>query len=178
MTHEVPSTPAQTALDLPQLVRSRDYRRFLAIQFAPRGERPVLYALTAFATEMAHIPDHVREPLAGFMRYAWWREALQAMEEGHPPRAHPLLQELAAWLAVHPQGFAPLYALIETGQMRLEDLANEAADAKEEQALDALWAQAAPSNKSIPLEILKSLPKDRQIGPLTIARLIIKSLRM
>ncbi len=178
MKNEVPMTGTQTALDLPAMVRTRDYRRFLAIQFADPADRPILYALTAFASEMAEIPHHVREPLAGFMRFAWWREALQAMEQGMPPRAHPLLQELAPWLSAHPQAFAHLYALIESGQRSIEDGDAEAELHAREAPLDALWALALGGNAAAPLEILKSLPFGQRIGPFRILRLMLKGLRM
>ena len=137
MANEVPITSAQTALDLPALVRQRDYRRFLAIQLAAPADRPTLYALTAFASEMAQIPHHIREPLAGFMRYAWWREALEAMQQGLAPRAHPLLQQLAPWLATHPDAYAALFELIACGQRTLEDTT---LDTPRETILDGLWA--------------------------------------
>lgn len=174
MANEVPVTPPQTALDLPALVRARDYRRFLAIQFAPRPRRASLYALTAFATEMADIPRHVREPLAGFMRYAWWREGLEAMQAGGPPRPHPLLQELAPWLAEHPKAYPALYELIRCGQRMLED---EAHPMQDEAAHDLLWEQALDGTDKAPLRILKSLPLGRRIGPWRILKLVMQSLQ-
>lgn len=174
MANEVPVTPPQTALDLPALVRARDYRRFLAIQFAPRSQRAPLYALTAFANEMADIPRHVREPLAGFMRYAWWREALEAMQAGGPPRPHPLLQELAPWLAAHPHAYPALFELIRCGQLTLEEGASPMAyDA----ALDALWMEVLKGPEAMPLRILKSLPLGRRIGPWRIFKLVMQSLQ-
>lgn len=177
MANETATAPAQTALDLPAMVRSRDYRRFLAIQFADLADRPILYALTAFANEMAEIPHHVREPLAGFMRFAWWREAVQAMEQGQPPRAHPLLQELAPWLAKNPQAFAHAYALIESGQRSIEDGAGDAEYHAREAALDALWSSALVGKSTSALKILKSLPLGQRIGPMRILQLMLKGLR-
>lgn len=158
------------------MVRSRDYRRFLAIQFAAPSDRPILYALTAFATEMNEIPHHVREPLAGFMRYAWWREALEAMEQGLAPRAHPLLQEMAPWLAAHPHAFAAMYALIESGQRSIEDGKSEHEMQASDAALSALWSTAVAGKPAAPLEILKSLPLGQRIGPLRILHIIAKGL--
>ncbi len=158
------------------MVRSRDYRRFLAIQFAAPADRPILYALTAFAAEMHEIPNHVREPLAGFMRYAWWREALQAMEQGLSPRAHPLLQELAPWLAAHPAAFAGLYALIESGQLSIEDGKSEAQAQASDATLTELWGLALQGPAATPLDILKSLPFGQRIGPLRILHIIAKGL--
>lgn len=173
MANELPMTTAQTALDLPALVRQRDYRRFLAIQLAAPTQRPILYALTAFADEMAQIPHHIREPLAGFMRYAWWREALEAMQEGLAPRAHPLLQELAPWLATHPQAYPALYELIVCGQRILEDTMIET---PRESIIDGLWALALGGTENPPLKILRSLPFGQRIGPLRILHIIAKGL--
>ncbi len=176
MANEVPMTATQTALDLPTMVRSRDYRRFLAIQFAAPADRPILYALTAFATEMAEIPHHVREPLAGFMRYAWWREALQAMEQGQAPRAHPLLLELAPWLAANPPAFMQMHALIESGQRSIENDAQASEQEPRKAALTGLWSLALAGRNHAPLEILKSLPFGQRIGPMKILHIIAKSL--
>ena len=176
MTHEVPTQSAQTALDLPALVRSRDYRRFIAIQFAAPADRALLYALTAFASEMRDIPRHVREPLAGFMRYAWWREALQAMEQGAAPNAHPLLRQLAPWLAAHPRAYAELYALIESGQRGIEGEAGDTEIPTHEAALNALWALALAGKPATPLEVVASLPCGQRIGPLRLLHAMLKSL--
>lgn len=174
MANEVPVTTTRNPLDLPALVRSRDYRRFLAIQFAARADRGTLYALTAFATEMADIPRHIREPLAGFMRYAWWREALEAMQAGQPPRPHPLLQALAPWLAAHPKSYESLFELIRNGQLTLEE---GVPPANYELPLDLLWAEALGGPDNAPLQILKSLPLGQRIGPWRILKLVMQSLQ-
>lgn len=176
MKHEVPMTSAQTALDLPAMVRSRDYRRFVAIQFAAPADRLLLYALTAFANEMRDIPRHVREPLAGFMRYAWWREALQDMEQGAPPRPHPLLQQLAPWLAANPQAYTTMQALIESGQRSIEGEQREAEAQAHEAALDTLWATALAQKPETVLKVLRSLPLGQHIGPIRLLQVMIKSL--
>lgn len=173
MANQVYTATPQTALDLPALVRTRDYRRFLAIQFAPRPQRPALYALTAFATEMADIPHHIREPLAGFMRYAWWREALEAMQAGQAPRPHPLLQELEPWLQANPAGYEQLFALIHAGQSMLEEAA---LPSSYDAALDMLWAQALGGADETALKILRSLPLGQRIGPGRILRSVLSEL--
>lgn len=163
----------QTALDMPALVRARDYRRFLAIQFAPRAQRPALYVLTAFANEMEHIPHHVKEPLAGFMRYAWWREGLQEMQAGKAPRAHPMLQELSSILT------PPMYPLLDTiitsGQQELEGDSPDALHMRET-ALDALWEMVLGGQAGSAQKALKSLPLGQKIGPRQLLRVIFKNL--
>lgn len=58
------------------LVRETDKNRYLAGLFAPAPVRRHLYALYAFATEIARVSEAVREPAAGEIRLQWWRDAL------------------------------------------------------------------------------------------------------
>ena len=73
------------------LVREADKDRFLATLFAPEKTRRQLFALYAFAAEIAQVPDRVREPMAGEIRLQWWRDVLagsRASEaRSHPPAA-------------------------------------------------------------------------------------------
>ena len=59
-----------------QIVRAQDKDRFLASLFAPAERRPYLFALYAFALEIARVQALVQEPLAGTIRLQWWLEAL------------------------------------------------------------------------------------------------------
>jgi phytoene synthase len=59
-----------------QLARENARDLWLAALFAPERLRPHLHALAAFAHETGGVATRVREPLAGEMRLAWWREAL------------------------------------------------------------------------------------------------------
>jgi phytoene/squalene synthetase len=147
------------SVHLPAMVRARDYRRFLAIQLAPRGARARLYAITAFAAELTEIPQKVREPLAGFMRFAWWREALAAMQAGAPARAHPVLEALAAAM---PLPYAQLEAMIMAGQEQLEDGADDMQ--KMQATLDDAW-RATPGGAEKPLRALALLPTQGRINP-------------
>lgn len=67
-------------------VRRLDNDRFLATLFAPAGPREALFALYAFNLEVARIPEMVSEPLLGAIRLQWWREAIDAIFAGAPPR--------------------------------------------------------------------------------------------
>jgi phytoene synthase len=64
------------------LVRSTDKDRYLAGLYASAGNRAHLYALYAFAHEVARISDVARQPLAGEMRLQWWRDALAGERPG------------------------------------------------------------------------------------------------
>ncbi|MGA2492823.1 MAG: squalene/phytoene synthase family protein [Roseiarcus sp.] len=59
-----------------QIARENERDLWLAALFAPERLRPHLHALAAFAHETGGVAARVREPLAGEMRLAWWREAL------------------------------------------------------------------------------------------------------
>jgi phytoene synthase len=74
-----------------KLVREADKDRFLAALFAPERVRRQLFALYAFAIEIARVRESVSDPAAGEIRLQWWREVLggtRASEaRGHPPAA-------------------------------------------------------------------------------------------
>lgn len=47
--------------------------------FAPAAARPAYLALRAFNVELATIDDNVSNPMAGRMRYQWWRDAVKGI---------------------------------------------------------------------------------------------------
>jgi 15-cis-phytoene synthase len=63
------------------LVRDADKDRYLASLFAPAAARRHLFALYAFASEIARVREAAREPLPGEIRLQWWRDVLDG--EGH-----------------------------------------------------------------------------------------------
>jgi len=64
------------------LVRAADKDRYLAGLFAPPAARVHLYALYAFAGEIAHVREAAREPLPGEIRLQWWRDVLGGEARG------------------------------------------------------------------------------------------------
>jgi NADH dehydrogenase [ubiquinone] 1 alpha subcomplex assembly factor 6 len=101
-------------------VREHDPDRYLATLFAPAEAREALFALYAFDQEIAKVRHVVSEPIAGMVRFQWWRDALDAIEAGEPP-AHPVVAGLQArW----PE-FAPLRsrldASIDARELELTD---------------------------------------------------------
>lgn len=109
------------------LVRERDRERFLATLFAPAAVRPHLFALYAFALEIAHVPDAVREPMAGEIRLQWWREAL-AGERAEEAKANPVA---AALLDTVRQKNLPPQALSELVDARQFDLLGQPMESRE-----------------------------------------------
>jgi phytoene synthase len=74
--------------------------------------RDDLFALYAFAAEVARIPDAVSEPALGEIRLAWWRDRL----EGGPAEGgegSPILQALFAAIARHRLPTPALVALVD-----------------------------------------------------------------
>jgi phytoene synthase len=75
-------------------VKKYDNYRYLCGLFASEEERRWLYSLYAFELEMQKIYKSVSEPIVGFIKYAWWREAIEGIFTGQAPR-HEVVQALA-----------------------------------------------------------------------------------
>jgi NADH dehydrogenase [ubiquinone] 1 alpha subcomplex assembly factor 6 len=81
-----------------QLVRDQAPDRYLATLFAPSAARPALFGLYAFDHEITKVRHVVSQPIAGLIRFQWWRDALDAIAEGRPAPAHPIAEALQdAW---------------------------------------------------------------------------------
>ena len=78
------------------LLRGRDEDRWLAARYAPPPLRRRLVALYAFHSELRLIPSRVSEPALGEIRVQWHRDALAEIRDGKNPRAHPIIEEVAA----------------------------------------------------------------------------------
>jgi phytoene synthase len=78
------------------LVRAQDEDRWLASRYAAAPSRRRLIALYAFHAETRRIPSVVTEPPLGEIRLQWWRDAFEEIRTGKPPRAHPVVEEIAA----------------------------------------------------------------------------------
>jgi NADH dehydrogenase [ubiquinone] 1 alpha subcomplex assembly factor 6 len=80
------------------LVREQAPGRYVATLFAPARARPALFGLYAFDHEIAKVRRVVSEPMAGLIRFQWWRDALDAIAADRPAPAHPVAQTLQdAW---------------------------------------------------------------------------------
>ncbi len=78
------------------MVRRQDEDRWLAAGYAQGDAKRRLLALYAFHIELKNIPAAVSEPPLGEIRLQWWREGLQEIRDGKRPRAHPVVEDLAA----------------------------------------------------------------------------------
>ncbi len=85
------------------LVRARDFRTYAASLFVAPDARRAWLALAAFNAEVAHVRDHVSQPLPGEIRLQWWRDVLTG--EGQRSRgeaeANPVAAELLRAIMHH-----------------------------------------------------------------------------
>lgn len=71
-----------------------DPERALALVYAPARLRPALAALWRLDERLGSVIATTTEPMIGAIRLAWWREALEALDQRDPPD-EPLLREIA-----------------------------------------------------------------------------------
>jgi len=102
------------------LVRAADKDRYLAGLFAPAAARRHLYALYAFASEIARVREAAREPLPGEIRLQWWRDALSGEGRGEAS-ANPVAAALLDTVAQCALPKEPLIALIDAHAFDLYD---------------------------------------------------------
>jgi phytoene synthase len=102
------------------LVRAHDRDRYIATLFAPAEHRGALFALYAFAVEIARVRDAAREALPGEIRLQWWREALQGLRDGEAA-AHPVAAALREMLGRYGFVAEPLVELIDARTFDLYD---------------------------------------------------------
>jgi phytoene synthase len=102
------------------LVRAADKDRYLAGLFAPVAARRHLYALYAFAAEIARVREAAREPLPGEIRLQWWCDALAGEGRGEI-LANPVAAALIGTVAQCGLSKEPLIALIDAHGFDLYD---------------------------------------------------------
>lgn len=76
--------------------RKCDPDRYLCALLSPTERRDALLGLILFNHELARIPEIVTQPMAGMIRYQWWRDAIDEITAGKPPREHPVVRQLAS----------------------------------------------------------------------------------
>ena len=134
-TATLTSTEIWTSLD--EKVQAGDEDRWLSSRYAPKPARRALIALYAFAYELARVRLVVTEPGLGAIRYQWWREALEEIEAGKPPRAHDVVGALADMLAENRYRLDALKRLVDQFEDAFE------ADDRTQQPESLLTATAA-----------------------------------
>src|SRR6516162_10218260 len=127
------------------LVRAADRDRYLASLFAPAAARAHLYALHAFASEIARVREAARDPLPGEIRLQWWRDMLDG-ERGGEALANPVAAALLDTIVKCSLPREPLIALINAHVFDLYDEAMPSLadlDAYAERTAGALFGLAA-----------------------------------
>jgi phytoene synthase len=102
------------------LVRAADKDRYLATLFAPADKRGPLFALYAFAHEIATVRERAREPMPGEIRLQWWRDVLGG-ERGGEASANPVAAALLETVARFALPAPRLIDLIEAHAFDLYD---------------------------------------------------------
>lgn len=101
-----------------ELVRAQDKDHFLASLFAPADRRPYLFALYAFALEIARVKMLVKEPMAGMIRLQWWHEAIAGLR-AEQAAASPVMLALQDASRQTGVSLAPLASVVEAHQAEL-----------------------------------------------------------
>ena len=84
-----------TAAYLAAEARKSDPDRYLCALLAPADRRAAVMAMVFRPRAGAGARGLVSQPVAGLIRYQWWREAIDEASAGRP-RQQPVVEELAA----------------------------------------------------------------------------------
>ena len=114
--------PLERSTYLAAEARKSDPDRYLCALFAPAERRNAVLGLVLFHHELARVAEIVSQPMAGLIRYQWWREAVAEAAAGQPPRQHPVVLELVTALDRGWVDEARLVALIDAREPALERL--------------------------------------------------------
>lgn len=97
------------------LARAQDFRTYAASLFISPAARRAWIALAAFNAEVAHVRDHVSQPLPGEIRLQWWRDVLTGEGQGSrgEAEANPVAAELLRAIALHDLPIEALVRLID-----------------------------------------------------------------
>lgn len=129
-------------------VRVHDADRFLCALFAPESAREGLLALYAFNLEIARVGEIVSEPMPGRIRLQWWREAIEGIYAGAPPR-HAVIAALSHAVERFELTRARFDRLIDGREFDLED-----APPRDLHALEAYADATSATLNALALEVL------------------------
>lgn len=99
------------------LARAGDKDLFLAALFAPPERQPHLFALQAYAAELARIPTLVTEAQIGEIRLQWWADTFEKLGAGQG--GHPVSMALAETVRACGLPVQPLQQMIEARRFDL-----------------------------------------------------------
>lgn len=97
------------------LARAQDFRTYAASLFVSPDVRRAWLALAGFNAEVAHVRDHVSQPLPGEIRLQWWRDVLTGEGQGSrgEAEANPVAAELLRAIARYGLPIETLVRLID-----------------------------------------------------------------
>ncbi|WP_222182977.1 phytoene/squalene synthase family protein [Geminicoccus harenae] len=96
-----------------------DPDRFWCLVPTAPGQRQAAAALLALNQELGRIPGQVTQPMAGFIRLEWWREAIAEARAGQP-RRHPVAEALPLIQAAGLDD-AALVAMVDARERELDE---------------------------------------------------------
>lgn len=114
------SKPTDHADYCAQLVLEQDRERLLCVMFAPIPARRALVALLAWNLEVAKVGEIASEEMIGFIRFQWWRDALDEIYDNKPLRQHAVVLELAEAIRSYALPKEPFLEIIAAREADLE----------------------------------------------------------
>ena len=129
MTSPASDSLKEIVARLDQRIQTVDEERWLSSRYAPDEVRHALIILYAFYYELARVRIVVTDQTMGQIRFQWWRDALEELQQGAPPQ-HDVVLALASILPVLEGGVEQLGRLIEAHEAAFfsEDRADEPED--------------------------------------------------
>jgi phytoene synthase len=106
--------------EIERTVADGDPDRMATAFFAPSAVRAHLMSLYALNIELARVRDTVREPMAGQLRFAWWRDQLNRIPSAAKLDA-PVGRALAAAVSAHALPLHMLQGLIDARSQELAE---------------------------------------------------------
>ena len=112
MTSPASDSLKEIVARLDQRIQTVDEERWLSSRYAPEAARNALIILYAFYYELARVRVVVTDQTMGQIRFQWWRDALEELQQG-APRQHDVVLALASILPRFEAGFELLGQMIE-----------------------------------------------------------------
>ncbi len=89
--------------EITDTLRKHDYYRYLCCLLAPSAMQENMLNIYAFNNELAKIKYVISEPMAGYIRLQWWRDAIDEIYERAPVKHfHPVSNGLHKLLSTTP----------------------------------------------------------------------------
>lgn len=144
-------------------VRRFDADRYATALFAPAPARHDLLTLYAFNLEVARTREAVSEPMLGYIRLQWWRDAVAECYDGRP-RDHLVVQELASTIARNALSRPLFDRLIDAREADLDDTPPATLDALVDYASESSGTLACLALETVAARDADSLRAGERAG--------------